>query len=300
MSTVLIIILADGLVFASWLFLISLGLTLIYGVLRILNIAHGSLYALGAYTGAVLIIAYFDSDKWWPPGSFVVLLGAALLVGLVAGPLIERGVLRWMYGRDPAVQLIVTYALFLILEDSIKLGFGVDPYYAYKPFGLLGKVQLAGVSYPYYYLLLLIVAILAGGLLWVLINRTRFGRLVVAVIHDPEISTALGINLPVIYVVTFTLGATLAALGGAFTAPMIAVVPGIAVEVIVLAFAVVVIGGLGSPEGAALGALVVGLVRAAAVHLIPELELFTIYLVMTVVLLIRPQGLFPQVEVRRI
>jgi len=206
MFTLPLIILADGLVFASWLFLISLGLTLIYGVLRILNIAHGSLYALGAYTGAALIIAYFDGDKWWPPGSFVVLLGAALLVGLVAGPLIERGVLRRMYGRDPAVQLIVTYALFLILEDGIKLGFGVDPYYAYKPFGLLGKVQLAGVSYPYYYLLLLIVAILAGGLLWVLINRTRFGRLVVAVIHDPETRTAPGAKRPASFTAVLRLG----------------------------------------------------------------------------------------------
>lgn len=296
----LFIILADGLVFASWLFLISVGLTLIYGVLRILNIAHGSLYALGAYVGARLVIAYFEREALWEPGSFFVLLGAALLVGVIAGPLVERGVLRWMYGRDPVLQLLVTYALFLILEDGIKLFFGVDPYYAYKPFGLLGNVKLAGVNYPYYYLLLLIVAVLTGGLLWLFVNRTRFGRLVVAVIHDPEISTALGINLPGIYVATFALGATLAALGGAFTAPMIAVVPGIGVEVIVLGFAVVVIGGLGSLEGAALGALIVGLARAAAVHLIPELELFTIYLVMAVVLLIRPQGLFAQAEVRRI
>lgn len=294
------IILADGLVFASWLFLISVGLTLIYGVLRILNIAHGSFYALGAYVAARLVIAYFERENLWAEGSFFVLLGAAVLVGVIAGPLVERGVLRWMYGRDPALQLLVTYALFLILEDGIKLFFGVDPYYAYEPFGLLGNVKLAGINYPYYYLLLLIVAVLAGGLLWLFVNRTRFGRLVVAVIHDPEISTALGINLPAIYVMTFALGAGLAALGGAFTAPMISVVPGIGVEVIVLGFAVVVIGGLGSLEGAALGALIVGLVRAAAVHLIPELELFTIYLVMAVVLLIRPQGLFAQAEVRRI
>lgn len=295
----LFIILADGLVYASWLFLIGVGLTLVFGVLRILNIAHGSLYALGAYVAAVLVIAYFEKDRW-PPGSFFVLPAAALLVGLVVGPLIERGLLRRMYGRDPALQLIVTYAVFLILEDAIKLVFGVDPYYAYRPFGLLGNVRLAGVTYPLYYLLLLLVALGAGALLWLFINRTRFGRLVVAVIHDAEMATAMGINLPLIYVTAFALGAMLAALGGAFTAPMIAVVPGIGVEVIVLAFAVIVIGGLGSPEGAALGALIVGLVRAAAVHLAPELELFIIYLVMAVVLLVRPQGLFAQAEVRRI
>lgn len=295
----LIIIVVDGLVFASWLFLISVGLTLIYGVLRILNIAHGSLYALGAYAGASLVIAYFNQGLW-PLGSYVVLLFAALLVGLIVGPLIERGLLRWMYGRDEVLQLLVTYALFLILEDIVKLVWGVNPYYAYKPYGLLGRVRLGGIVYPGYSFLLLGVAILAGVLLWLFVNRTHFGRLMVAVIYDPEISTAMGINVPRIFVVAFTVGAMLAALGGAFTAPMISVVPGIAVEVIVLAFAVVVIGGLGSLEGAALGALIVGLVRAAAVHLIPEIELFTIYAVMAVVLLVRPYGLFAREEARRI
>ncbi len=295
----LIIIAVDGVVFASWLFLISVGLTLIYGVLRILNIAHGSLYALGAYAGASLVIAYFRQGL--PPlASYLVLLGAALLVGVVVGPLIEGGVLRRMYGRDPVLQLLVTYALFLMLEDIVKLVWGVDPYYAYKPLGLLGQVRLGGIVYSGYSLLLLAVAGLAGVGLWLFVTRTHFGRLMVAVIHDPEISRAMGMNVPRIYLVAFTLGAALAALGGAFTAPMISVVPGISVEVIVLAFAVVVIGGLGSLDGAALGALMVGLVRAAAVHLVPVLELFTIYLVMAMVLVVRPYGLFARREVRRI
>ncbi len=295
----LLIILADGLVFASWLFLISVGLTLIYGVLRILNIAHGSLYALGAYTGALLVIAYFDR-RLWPPGSLLLLLVAAVIAGLISGPLIERGLLRWLYGREQVLQLLVTYALFLILEDAIKLIWGVSPYYAYRPYGLLGQIDLGGITYARYSFLLLIIALLAGGLLWLFVNRTRFGRLIVSVIYDPEMSTAMGINVSRIFLVTFTLGAVLAALGGAFTAPMIAVVPGIGVEVIVLAFAVVVIGGLGSLEGAALGALIVGLVRAAAVHLFPEIELFTIYLVMAVVLLLKPRGLFALEEARKI
>ncbi len=294
-----LIVAVDGVAFASWLFLISVGMTLIYGVLRILNVAHGNLYALGAYTGASLIIAYFRHDLW-PYGSYLVLFGAALLVGVIAGPLIERGLLRWVYDRDPAVQLLITYALFLILEDAIKLGWGTDPYYAYKPYHLLGQVQLGGIAYPRYSFLLLGIAVAAGGALWLFINRTRFGKLIVAVIEDPEISTAMGVNVPRVYVITFTLGAVLAALGGAFTAPMISVAPGIAVEVIVLAFAVVVIGGMGSLEGAALGALIVGIVRAAAVHHIPDLELFAIYLVMAAVLLVRPQGLFAREERRRI
>lgn len=286
----LIAILVDGTVFAAWLFLISAGLTLVYGVLRILNIAHGSLYALGAYAAASLVLAYLRRD-FWPYGSLLLLLGAAVAVGLITGPLIEGGLLRPMYRRPAVVQLLVTYALFLILEDVIRLVWGVRPYYAYKPYGLLGQVRLGGIAYSGYSLLLVIAAILTGVLLWWFVNRTHLGRFVVAVIHDAEISAAMGVDVPRVYRVTFTLGTILAALGGALTAPMISVVPGIGVEVIVLAFAVVVIGGLGSLKGAALGALIVGLVRATAVHLIPELELFTIYLVMALVLLVRPYGL---------
>lgn len=298
MSTA-VTIAVDGLVFASWLFLVSVGLTLIYGVLRILNIAHGSLYALGAYSAATLVIAWSGRDLW-PGGTLAALLVAGGVVGVAAGPLIERGVLRWTYGRDPVLQLLVTFALFLILEDAVKLLWGTSPYYAYQPYRLLGQVAMGPVVYPGYSFLLLGVAVAAGGVLWLFLTRSRFGRLVVAVIHDPEMSMALGVNLTRVYVLTFSLGAALAALGGAVTAPMISVVPGIAVEVIVVAFAVVVVGGLGSLPGAALGALLIGLVRAAAVHLFPAVELFTIYLVMAGVLLLRPQGLFGGVEARRL
>ncbi|MCL6499274.1 MAG: branched-chain amino acid ABC transporter permease [Firmicutes bacterium] len=295
----LLIIAVDGLVFASWLFLVSVGLSLIYGVLRILNIAHGSLFAVGAYAGASLVVAY-SAAGLWPPGALGVLLVAALAAGLVAGPVIERGIVRWTYGREPVMQLLVTFSVFLILEDLTKLVWGVSPYYAYQPYQLLGQVRIGGIDYPAYSFLLLLVAVLTGVGLWWFVRRTRFGRLVVAVIHDPEISVAMGVNLSRVYVTTFALGSVLAALGGAFTAPMISVVPGIGVEVIVLAFAVVVVGGLGSLEGAAVGALLIGLVRAAAVHLVPVLELFTIYLVMAAVLLVRPLGLFGRVEARRI
>jgi len=294
-----ITIAVDGLVFASWLFLVSVGLTLIYGVLRILNIAHGSLYALGAYSAATLVIAWSGRDLW-PGGTLLALLVAGAVVGVAAGPLIERGVLRWTYGRDPVLQLLVTFALFLILEDAVKLLWGTSPYYAYQPYRLLGQVAVGPVVYPGYSFLLLGVAVAAGVALWLFLARSRFGRLVVAVIHDPEMGTALGINLTRVYVLTFSLGAALAALGGAVTAPMISVVPGIAVEVIVVAFAVVVVGGLGSLPGAALGALLIGVVRAAAVHLFPAVELFTIYLVMAGVLWLRPQGLFGGVEARRL
>ena len=289
----------DGLIYASWLFLIAVGLTLIYGVMRILNMAHGSLYALGAYAAASLVGSWLSAGHA-PLGSYLLLVVAAVLVGLVAGPLIERGVLRFSYGRDEIVLVLVTYALFLVLEDLIKLAWGVDPYFVSEPYGLLGSFEVGNLTYPVYNLVLIGAAAFVGaGMGWAL-RRTRKGKILLAVIHDREMAAALGIDVRRVYVVTFTVGSMLAALGGALTAPTISVVPGMGVEVIVLAFAVVVIGGLGSPLGAALGALIVGLVRSAAVHFLPQVELFSIYLVMALVLLARPRGLFSAPEARRI
>ena len=300
----LIAVLVDGVVYASWLFIIAVGLTLIYGVMKILNIAHGSLYALGAFSAVSLSGAWF-AGGYAPMGSFAMLGLAAVLVGLVSGPVIERGLLRFLYGKDEVVLVLVTYALFLILEDFIKLVWGVDPLFVQgpngeTPYGLLGNFEIAGLTYPNYNLLLLGVAVVSGlSLAWAL-NRTRSGKLLLAVIHDRETSAAMGINVGRTYFVTFTVGAFLAAVGGALTAPTVSVVTGMGAEVIVMAFAVVVIGGLGSLQGAALGALIVGLVRAAAVHYQPEVELFSVYLVMAVVLILRPKGLFSGAEVRKI
>jgi len=222
------------------------------------------------------------------------------VVGLVAGPLIERGLLRFMYGKDEIVLVLVTYSVFLILEDVITLIWGVESYSAYQPYGLLGNIDLGGLPYTVYDALLVIVAILVGVALTLVLTRTRHGKLLLAVIHDREVSAAMGINVGRVYFVTFTLGTMLAALGGALIAPKVSVVPAMGVEVIVLAFAVVVIGGLGSLPGAALGAVIVGLVRSAAVHYWPEVELFSIYLVMALVLIARPRGLFSTAEARKI
>ncbi len=296
---VTVAIVLDGLVYSSWLFMIATGLTLIYGVMRILNIAHGSLYALGAYAGASAVGAYFAGG--YPPfASYAVLLVAAIVVGAGFGLLIERGILRWMYGRDEVLMVLVTYAIFLILEDVIKLVWGVNPYFAFQPYGLLGTVDVMGLPYAIYDFLLIGLAVVVGAAIWWVLNRTRIGKLLIAVIHDREMSAAFGINVTAVFTATFVAGAVLGALGGAFTAPKISVVPGMGVEVIVLAFAVVVIGGLGSIGGAMIGALMVGFARAAAVHLFPEGELFVIYGVMSLVLAVRPHGLFARPEVRKI
>lgn len=298
MST-LVAILVDGIIYASWLFVIAAGLTIIYGVMRILNMAHGSLYALGAYVAASLAGAWLRAGL--PPlGSYAVLLLSAVLVGVVVGPLIERSLLRLTYGRDEVVLVLVTYALFLILEDVVKLIWGVEAYFVSEPYGLLGTVDVGDLSYPVYSGALVLTAVAVGLVLRFGIYGTRYGKLLLAVIHDREVSAALGIDVRRIYLVTFTLGTMLAAIGGALTAPTVSVVPGMGIEVIILAFAVVVIGGLGSMPGAALGAVIVGLVRSAAVHLLPEVELFSIYLVMALVLAFRPRGLFVAAEARKI
>lgn len=295
----LLAVVIDGITYSSWLFIIAVGLTLIYGVMKILNIAHGSLYALGAYTAATIAGAWLAAG-YAPMGSYAMILLAAVLVGLIAGPLIERGLLRFMYGRDEIVLVLVTYAVFLILEDFVKLVWGVDPYFLFQPYGLLGNFEIGGLIYPNYNLVLLGAALLIGGALYWVLAKTRQGKILIAVIHDREMAGALGVNVGRVYFITFTIGAMLGALGGALTAPTISVQPGIGVEVIVLAFAVVVIGGLGSLAGAALGAVIVGLVRSAAVHYLPEVELFSIYLVMAAVLILRPKGLFSAAEARKI
>lgn len=293
------LILVDGVVYASWLFLVAVGLTLIYGVMNILNVAHGSLYALGAFTAAWSIGHYLDAG-WTPYGAYAIILLAAIAVGLVFGIIIERGVLRWMYGRDEIVIVLATFATFLILEDVAKLVFGVQSYMPYQPRSLLGYADVGDIPFAVYDFCLVGLAVLVGLGVWFGVNRTRPGKLLHAVIYDREISRALGINVTRIFTVTFVIGAMLGALGGAFTAPMISVVPGIGVEVIVLAFAVVVVGGLGSIEGAAIGALMVGIGRTMAVNLMPELELFIVYGVMALVLIVRPQGLFGRTEARKI
>lgn len=291
--------LMDGVIYASWLFVIAAGLTLIYGVMKILNMAHGSFYAIGAYSGSSLVGLYLaGGNPVW--GSYLVMLGAALAVGALVGLIAERGLLRLMYGRDEVVMILVTYGLLLVLEDVIKLIWGVEAYFTYQPYTLLGRSKIAGLSYANYDFVLVAVSLLVGFLLWWGLNRTRNGKLLQVVIHDRDTAAALGINVTRMFTLTFVIGAVLGALAGSLTAPSISVMPGLGIEVIVLAFAVVVVGGLGSVGGALVGALIVGMARAAAVHLYPDAELFVIYGVMALVLAFRPQGLFAIAGARKI
>lgn len=292
-------ILIDGLTYASWLFIVALGLTLVFGVLKILNMAHGSFYAIGAYMAASFV-SWGATLKWAPGFTLVAMLLAAVAVAVIMAPLAERTLLRSFYGRDEVLLVLVTYAMFLILEDATKLIWGATPFYVSEPYGLFGNVDIGAQSYVGYDFALVGMAALIGLIVWWGLNRTRQGKIVLAVIHSPEVASSMGVNVSRVYMLAFTVGVFLAALGGAFTAPMISVQPGISVGVIIVSFAVVIIGGLGSIEGAAIGALTVGLARSLAVHLAPVAELFSVYLVMTVVLAFRPEGLFQRIQARKI
>ena len=295
----LAVIIVDGLVFSSYLFIVAVGLTVIFGVMKILNVTHGSFYAFGAYASATLVGAYYETDL--PEfGGFAAILLSAVVVGSVLGVVLERGLLKYMYHRDEVIIVLATFATFLVLEDVIILFWGVDPYFAYQPMALLGSSDIAGLPFDNYSLSLILLALVVGTALWFGLNKTKWGKLLLAVIYDREISQAMGINVTAVFLATFVLGAILGALGGAYVAPTISVSPGIGVEVIVLAFAVVVVGGMGSIPGAMIGALIVGLARAAAVHLLPEVELFVIYAIMAAVLAFRPEGLFVPVKARKI
>jgi branched-chain amino acid transport system permease protein len=297
--TLLLTILIDGRTYASWLFIVALGLTLVFGILKILNVAHGSFYALGAYAAASLV-GWFASMQLAPELSIVAMLLAAVAVAALVAPLCERGLLRVFYGRDEVLLVLVTFALFLILEDVTKLVWGVNPLYVSEPYMLFGTVDIGDLSYVGYDFMLVLVAIVVGYGVWWGLNRTRIGKLVLAVIHSEEVASSMGVNVSRIYTLAFAAGIFLAALGGALTAPMISVQPGVSVGVIIVSFAVVIIGGLGSIPGAAVGALIVGIARSAAVHLMPVAELFSIYLVMAVVLMFRPEGLFQRIQARKI
>ena len=292
-------ILIDGITYASWLFIVALGLTLVFGVLKILNIAHGSFYAVGAYAGASLV-TWLLAMKVSPALSIVALVLAAVGVAALLAPLVERGLLRMFYGRDEVLLVLVTYALFLMLEDVTKLVWGVNPYYVSDTYQAFGNLKLGGLSYVGYDLLLVGLAVVCGVVTWWALNRTRLGKIVTSVIHSPEVAASMGVNVSRIYTGAFMVGVFFAALGGALTAPMISVQPGLSVGVIIVSFAVVIIGGLGSIEGAAIGALVVGLARAASVHIWPPAELFSIYVVMAAILVFKPEGLFQRIQARKI
>ena len=295
----LLVILVDGLVYSSYLFMVAVGLTVIFGVQKVLNVTHGSFFAFGAYIAAYCIGIWYENGL--PDfGGFVIILLSAAVIGLILGVIIERGLLKFLYGRDEHIVVLATFAAFLVLEDVMILIWGTDPYLAFQPMALLGISEIGGLVFDNYNLSMIGATFVIAFILWYGLNRTQYGKKLLAVIFDREMSEAMGINVTAVFLSTFIIGTFLGALGGAFLAPTISVQPGIGVEVIVLAFAVVVIGGMGSIPGALIGSIIVGIARAGAVHMYPAVELFVIYAIMALVLCIRPEGLFTPIKARKI
>ena len=274
------------------LFIIAAGLTLIFGVLRVINFAHGAFYMIGAYVCFSVLAA---TGSFW-----LGVLGAALALAALAW-LIERFLLKHLYGREHLLQLLFTFALVLILGDAAKLVWGTDQYSVPYPEGLDGAADLGLAHFPQYLLFLCVLGPVVAALMWLILAKTRWGRLVRAATQDREMLAALGVNVPLVYTSVFVAGSVLAGVGGALAAPRAALTPGMDATIIVECFIVVIIGGLGSLWGSFLGALILGFVIVFGAVLVPEAEIVLPYLLMLVLLLWRPRGLFgrPEPEERR-
>jgi branched-chain amino acid transport system permease protein len=299
-NEMIILALMDGLSQAAVLFLVALGMTLVFGVMNIVNMAHGSFYALGGYMAASLGLwasAHGASPAW----SLLILPLAAIIIGCVFGALMETTLMQRIYQKDPILQLLITFSAFMIFEDLQRLVWGTQPYFVSEIVNYLGTIDVLGITYTRYQLLLLPgVALTVFLVLRSFLKFSSMGRQIVAVSHHREMSTALGINVRRISLLTFVVSAVLGALAGALASPTVSWVPGIGGEMIVLSFAVVATAGLGQIEGALVAALLIGVARSFTVYLLPEIEVLVPFLIMVLVLLFRPQGLFSVAQARRV
>jgi branched-chain amino acid transport system permease protein len=286
---ILLIHTLNSLFYASILFLIASGLTLVYGVMRIVNMAHGNLYAFGAYTAAWaigLVTSYLHAGLL-----FILLLAGALAAAMV-GAILEPTLLRPLYQRAEEYQLLMTFGLLLVLEDLMRLLWGPHPLTASVLSDALGSLTILGATYPAYNVFVIVIGGVASACLWAFVYRTRFGVMLRATSQDRRMAAALGIDVKKVYVQAFTIGCLMAGLGGAVVVPISGAVLGMGIDALILAFVVVVIGGLGSLEGALVGALIVGVVRTIGITYFAEIELAVLYLIAAVVLFVRPSGLF--------
>jgi branched-subunit amino acid ABC-type transport system permease component len=276
-----------GLTTAMFLFLIASGLSLVFGVMRVINFAHGSFYMVGAYLAWQVV-------QWVHPtgGEFwIAAICAAFGVALL-GAVTERLFFRWLYGREELYQLLFTYALVLILGDAAKFIWGTGQLSVSTPPVLAGSVTMFGTTQPLYILFIIAIGPAIAFGLWLALNRTGIGRMVRAAQMDREMLAALGANVSTIYTGMFALSAFLAGLSGALVTPIQSIVPGMDVLIIVQAFIVVVIGGMGSLWGTFWGSVIYGQVLSFGILIFPSFSLFSVFALMAVILIVRPWGLF--------
>lgn len=273
-----------GLSSSMFLWLIAAGLTMAFGVCGVLNLAHGSLYMLGAY----FIFTFYQSlgMNFW-----LSIVLAIIGVGIVAF-VMERFFLRRVYPEPLPFQLILTFGFIYIFNNVVMLGWGTMFLIPEMPSYFVGTVSILGRPFPIYNLFIIGVGFAVAAMVWLVLDKTWWGKQVTASASDREMASALGINIPVIFTTAFIFAAALAAFGGALTTPVRVCLPGTGEGIIVQAFVVTVIGGLGSLKGALIGAIIVGVISALCTLLIPFFELFSMYAIMAIVLLIRPQGIF--------
>ncbi|MBI1736916.1 MAG: branched-chain amino acid ABC transporter permease [Candidatus Rokubacteria bacterium] len=292
----------NGLQFGVMLFLMAAGLTLVFGIMNLVNLAHGSLYMVGAYMATALYAR---------TGSFVLSVLLALAATVVVGAVVEIVTLRTLYERDHLDQVLATFGLILFFNEAVAIVWGRAALYARLPEWLRGHVMiLPGVRYPVYRLVVIAVGLLVAALLWFVVSRTRLGMLIRAGASNRTMLSALGVNVRLLYTVVFAFGAALAALAGLMAGPIYAVQPGMGEHILIPVFVVIVIGGIGSIRGALVGAIVVGMVDtlgraflkpllatvlspSAADSAGPALASMLVYVLMAAVLAFRPQGLFP-------
>jgi branched-chain amino acid transport system permease protein len=272
----------NGLTFAALLFIVASGFTLIFGLLRIVNLAHGALYLFGGYVG--FTIATYT-------GSFLAGGIAAMAFVASAGLVLDQGLLRWVRGFDLR-QVLLTLGVALVLNDLALVIWGGDTFSVPTPAGLQGAISVAGVTYPKFRLFVLLVGILTFVALWLMLNKTRLGALIRAGVDDAEMVEASGINIRRVFLLTFMLGSALAGLGGLLGGAFLTLYPSADAEILVFSMAVVIIGGRGSLLGAAVGSVLIGMLNTFGQVWFPELAYFVIFGPMALLLAFRPLGLF--------
>lgn len=285
-GTALLLQFLTGLSRAAILFIVAAGLSLVFGALRIVNIAHGAFYMLGAFLAVTLGVLVGGTV-----GFVAAVIAVPLIVGAVAA-LVEVTALRRLYGKEHLLQLLATFALLLVFQDLVRAVWGERPLRLPPPEALRGSMPLLGTVFPRYSAFLIVAAVGLAAALWALMQRTGLGRDIRAAVSDPEMLSMVGVNVPRLFTAVFALGAGLAAIGGVLNGPRTSVMLGMDVEIIIQAFAVVIIGGLGSLIGTAVGALLVGVTFSMGILWMPQAAMSTVFVVMVAVLVWRPYGLF--------
>lgn len=273
----------NSVTFGGLLFLLSAGFSLIFGLMRIPNLTHGSMFMLGGYVGASMILTY--GLPFW-----LAALIAALVIGAFGG-LIERFLLRRLAGALQA-QVLVTLGIAFIVADFCLMVWSGDPISVRTPSALAGGTRVAGLFFPTYRIAIIVIAVIVAAILWALLDRTRLGAMIRAGVDDPQMARVVGIRVSRLFTIVFCLGAALAGFGGLMGAPILTVYPGLDFDMLPLALVVVILGGVGSLLGSLVGSIVIGFIYNFGLVMVPELAYFVLFLPMVVVLVVRPQGLF--------